>query len=149
MAVRQTIQVRGVFRHTLDDKSRVIVPQSLRPKGAQELIILQHPRSYLAVMTQGQFEDLHSHLVEEFPEPDQHRDFGLVLNHMARRVPMDSQGRMSLSADEIGHAGIDREIIFTTSGNRSQFEIWSPSRHAAAVQDKRETVGAMMQKLGI
>jgi len=51
MAVRQTIQVRGVFRHTLDDKSRVIVPQSLRPKGAQELIILQHPRSYLAVMT--------------------------------------------------------------------------------------------------
>lgn len=149
MAVRQTIQVRGVFRHTLDEKNRVIVPQSLRPKGAQELIILQHPRAYLAVMTQAQFDELHNNLVQEFPEPDQHRDFGLVLNHMARRAPMDSQGRMSLSADEIKHAGIEEEIVFTASGHRSQFEIWSPSRHAAAVQDKRETVGAMMQKLGI
>ncbi len=149
MAVRQTIQVRGVFRHTLDDKNRVIVPQSLRPRGAQELIIVQHPRSYLAVMTQEQFDELHSNLVQEFPEPDQHRDFGLVLNDMARRVSMDSQGRMSLSAEEVKHAGIDSVIIFTASGHRSQFEIWSPSRHVAAVQDKREAVGTMMQKLGI
>lgn len=148
MPARPSIQLRGVYRHALDDKNRVIVPQPLRGKGAQEIIVVQHPRAYLAVMTPDQFDKLHQHLLEEYPEADQQRDFAFILNHMARPVTMDAQGRMSLSPAEIEHAGVDREVVITGS-HRSQFEIWAPARHAAAVQDKREAVGAMLQKLGI
>jgi MraZ protein len=148
MPARPTIQLRGVYRHSLDDKNRVIVPQALRGKGAQEVIIVQHPRSYLAIMTTGQFDKLHQHLMEEYPEADQQRDFAFVLNHMARAVTIDAQGRMNLAQPEIEHAGIDREVIITGS-HRSQFEMWAPARHAAAVQEKRDAVGAMLQKLGI
>ena len=148
MPARPSIQLRGVYRHSLDDKSRVIIPQALRGRGAQEVIIVQHPKSYLAIMTREQFGTLHQHLIEEYPEADQQRDFAFILNHMARPVTMDAQGRMSLAQAEIEHAGIDREVVITGS-HRSQFEIWAPARHAAAVQEKREAVGAMLHKLGI
>jgi division/cell wall cluster transcriptional repressor MraZ len=149
MANQNGIDLRGFARHSLDDKNRVIVPQSLRPKGAREVIVLQHPKAYLAVMTRDQFHELKQHLAEEYPEADQQRDFGLVLNNMARLVPMDGQGRMGLSGAEIEHAGIDREMILTATGSRSQMEIWSPARYAAAVQERRDQVGSMLQKLGI
>ena len=149
MAARPSNILSGEYRHTLDEKNRLIVPLSLRAKGARELIVVQHPDAYLAVFTPQQFDKFHQSLVEKNMEPAERRRFIFMMNHVARPAAVDAQGRMSLSQVEIDHMGAGREVVFTRGSEVSLFEIWNPVRHGAAVQDQRDRFRQTLVKGGV
>ncbi len=141
--------LHGEHCHTLDDKNRLIVPLSLRAKGARELIIVRHPNAYLSVFTQEQFDRLYQSLVEKNKEPKERRSFVFMMNHVARTVPIDAQGRMSLSQAEVEHVSPGREVVFTRGSQQSLFEIWNPARHRAATQNEHDRFRVTLEAEGV
>lgn len=139
----------GEHRHTLDDKNRLIVPLSLRAKSARELIVVRHPKGYLAVFTQQLFDGLYQSLVEKNKDLKERRSFVFMMNHVARTVPMDAQGRMSLSQAEVEHMSPGREVVFTRGGEQSLFEIWNVSRHEAETLNERDRFRVTLETVGI
>jgi division/cell wall cluster transcriptional repressor MraZ len=149
MAVKSPNILHGEPRHALDEKNRLIVPSSMRAKGAKELIIVRHPNSYLSVFTPEQFDSLYQSLVEKNKEPKERRSFVFMMNHVARTVPVDAQGRMSLSQPEVEHVGPGREVVFTRGSERSSFEIWNTARHDAATTNERDRFRVTLETEGV
>ncbi|MBI5686376.1 MAG: hypothetical protein HZC54_14980 [Verrucomicrobia bacterium] len=149
MAARLPNILHGEPRHTLDDKNRLIVPLSMRAKGGGELIVVRHPNGYLSVFTQEQFDRLYQSLVEKNKEPKERRSFVFMMNHVARTVSVDAQGRMSLSQAEVEHVSPGREVVFTRGSEQSLFEIWNVSRHEAATLNERDRFRVTLETEGV
>ena len=149
MLVRSSNILHGEHRHTLDEKNRLIVPLSLRAKGAKELIVVRHPNGYLSAFTAAQFDKLYQSLVEKNKEPKERRSFVFMMNHVARTVPVDAQGRMSLSQTEVEHVSPGREVVFTRGSEQSLFEIWNVSRHGTAAQCERDRFRVTLETEGV
>jgi MraZ protein len=139
----------GEHRHTLDDKNRLIVPFSLRPKGARELIVVRHPNGYLAVFTKELFNSLYQSLIEKNKEPKERRSFIFMMNHLARTVAVDAQGRMGLAQAEVDHVRPGNEVIFTRGSDLSLFEIWNASRHDAATLNDGPRLRVTLESVGV
>lgn len=149
MAARSPNILHGEHCHTLDEKNRLIVPLSLRAKGARELIVVRHPNSYLSVFTPEQFDKLYQSLVEKNKDAKERRSFVFMMNHVARTVPVDAQGRMSLSQVEVEHVSPGHEVVFTRGSEQSLFEIWNVSRHGAATQNERDRFRVTLETEGV
>ncbi|OHE82629.1 MAG: hypothetical protein A2107_05540 [Verrucomicrobia bacterium GWF2_62_7] len=149
MATRSPNILHGEHRHTLDEKNRLIVPLSLRAKEARELIVVRHPNAYLSVFTPEQFDKLYQSLVEKNKEAKERRSFVFMMNHVARTVPIDTQGRMSLAQAEVEHVGPGREVVFTRGSELSLFEIWNVSRHSAATQNEHDRFRVTLETEGV
>lgn len=149
MTVQSSNMLHGEPRHTMDEKNRLIVPLSMRTKGARELIVVRHPNGYLSVFTQEQFDRLYQSLVEKNREPKERRSFVFMMNHVARTVPVDAQGRINLSQAEVEHVSPGREVVFTRGSEQSLFEIWNVSRHEAATLNERDRFRVTLETEGI
>ena len=139
----------GEHRHTLDDKNRLIVPFKLRAKSAKELIVVRHPNGYLAVFTQELFDSLYQSLIEKNKDPKERRSFIFMMNHLARTVAVDAQGRMGLVQSEVDHVSPGREVVFTRGSELSLFEIWNASRHDVATLNEQPRLRVTLENVGV
>lgn len=149
MTVRSSDILCGEPRHTLDEKNRLIVPLPMRTKGTRELIVVRHPNGYLSGFTKEQFDKLYQSLVEKNREPKERRSFIFMMNHVARTVPVDAQGRINLSQAEVEHVGPEREVVFTRGSEKSLFEIWNVTRHGAAALNENPRFKVTLESEGV
>lgn len=73
---------------------------------------------------------------------DDHDEFALALLESAHQLPFDPEGRVTLPAELIEHAGLDGEVLFVGRGGR--FQMWSP----ATYQEHRQQLLARLKARG-
>lgn len=121
---------RGRTSRNLDSKSRVMLPPNFR-----EILLSRSEEGKLVLTT-------YDRCIVGFPLPDwlefeskitgyrnpslKLRDFRRLVIGGSEEMSVDSQGRIRLSKDHLGYAGIGSEVVVMGQGNR--FELWQPER---------------------
>lgn len=117
----------GNFEHTLDDKGRLILPASFRPKLAEGAFVtpLDH---CLAILPAAEFDRMADALEERVAAGEVDVNALRAFASQADEVVPDSQGRVRLLPHLREIAGLDRSVVVT--GALRRIEVWDPARWA-------------------
>lgn len=114
----------GEFRHTLDAKGRVFVPAKFRADLGQNLVVAKTFGKFLVMYSESEWENF----MEKLDALGDDGEIGNMKRYIMKNAmptEVDTQGRISISADHREFAGLQKEISFI--GMRKYVEIWGSS----------------------
>lgn len=139
---------RGRTTRSLDAKGRLMLPPEFRN------ILLSRSEEGSLVLT------TYDNCVVGFPLPDwlefenkingiknparKLRDFRRLVVGGAEEMTTDAQGRIRLSKDHLGYAGIGGEAVLMGQGSR--FELWQPARLESVIGGDFDDVSEAVQE---
>jgi MraZ protein len=120
----------GEFHHTIDAKGRLIIPSRLRDEVEDSRVVLTPwAEGCIALWSGPGWSELEATLLRQ-------RRSNRATRAAVRRIAtgahldvVDRQGRITLPAALLEHAGLRRDAVVV--GNLDHGEIWSPERWAA------------------
>ncbi|MCX7825695.1 MAG: hypothetical protein N2689_09070, partial [Verrucomicrobiae bacterium] len=122
------------------------------PGGGTDLILIRRPGGYLVALTPDQYDHLHAISLEKIQDLAERRNFTSLMSHAARKVQIDKQARITLTPQEVEHAGAtaSRSVVIKTGSELSLFEVWEAKQHRESVAALMGDQGkAMLSKIGI
>jgi MraZ protein len=113
----------GEYRHSLDDKRRVILPARLRG-SVKRFVLARGLEECLSLYTEDAWKRLLSKL-QDLPVSNktQARAFKRLLISGAMSADVDGQGRLLVPESLGQYAGIERDVMVL--GMETHIEIWS------------------------
>ena len=116
------------------DHGRVILPAEWRPDGStKEFMVIVWPlttREYLLVLPPSRWEVLAKNLENLSLTDEQAALVERLIGSSTAMRSLDNYGRLPLPEDAAKGMGIESEAMLV--GRMNKFEVWSPSRYAAA-----------------
>jgi len=139
----------GTFRHVLDEKKRVAIPAKWRAtaKGSQEFYVLPDPKNCLVVLPASAMEKMLERADDISIGEYERRDVVRLIASRAHGSLCDKQGRIGLTEELLGHAGIDKDVVLV--GTLTRFEIWSPSRWAEVDRNAMQSFSEAAKQVGL
>jgi MraZ protein len=119
---------RGHFDQTLDAKNRLNVPAKLRPAFADGIVLMKsHDAPCVTIFTPEGFESFSdSFLSKLHPLKTEYQTITRFLSGSSFDMDLDAGGRVTLNAQLLSHAGIDKDVVLIGAHNR--LELWSRER---------------------
>ena len=108
----------NTYYHTLDAKNRLFIPAKYRELLGEEFIIFKGPEKCLYVYDKETFEKISQQFINTPNRMIQRSFFSQAVD-----VSPDKQGRVTLSADQVEHAGLAKDAVIAGTGQR--IEIWA------------------------
>ncbi len=126
---------QGEFRHTLDERGRVIIPAKFRPFLQQGMFLTRGLDGCLFLFPLNAWNEL-ARKIKELPltNPTARAFSRLVLS--GEECQMDRLGRILIPSHLREFAGLDENVVLIGQGNR--IEIWSESRWNELVERFRK-----------
>lgn len=122
----------GNFEFSVDSKGRVNIPSrfrsALNPEAHETFTICRAPDGCLSVYPNDLWEIYETELVSRPETPDTLRLKRLLYNTLTDST-MDTQGRITLSPNQMEAAGISKDV--TLVGQANHIEIWDTGRYQA------------------
>ncbi|MCB1103906.1 MAG: mraZ [Opitutaceae bacterium] len=140
----------GLFRHALDDKNRLTIPSAWRfAHGSDDTFLATpHPEGYIAVLPPAEVEKLRVKIANMALSDGAGQDFVARFFAQTQSLWFDKSGRMNLSAELLGHAGITKDTVLV--GGLTKFNIYNPERWTKVeARTSGENFGDLMRRLGI
>ena len=137
----------GEFRHNLDAKNRIFIPAKLRDELGQTFVVAKDIREKcLKVYSQTGWESYIAPLREQNRKLSE--KILRFLHASLVQVTPDSQGRIVLPQELVGHAEIDRNVVIV--GCCDYAEIWAEEAYdkLKADEDLSEMI-AELEALGL
>mgnify|MGYP001073364302 FL=1 len=113
----------GEYRHSLDDKNRIIVPSKFRSELDGKFIATRGLDGCLACFPVEEFSKYISTITSMPVEMKEVRQYLRTISANAVECDLDSQGRVVLPQKLREMANIKRDIVITGALNR--FEVWA------------------------
>ena len=140
----------GTYNHTIDAKGRLIVPAKFRAELGKEFFVTRGLNQCINVYPMEAWKEVTAKL-KNIPMTDvKGRKFMKFLIAGASGGEIDSQGRISLAANQKEYAGIGKEVAIV--GNIDYFEIWDKEKWEEFDGDNVDMVmedPSMFEDLGI
>lgn len=140
----------GEYRHTLDTKSRVIIPAKFRDELQDNFIITKGLDNCLFIYPQDEWLKIENK-IKELPMTNRDvRSFVRTFYSGAVDESLDKQGRVVIPQSLREHAGIDRDVVII--GVSTRVEIWSTENwdnYNNSQGMTYEDIAEKMQELGI
>ena len=138
----------GEYRHSIDEKGRLIVPSKLREQLGREFIATKGLDKCLYLYPMDEWKHVEDQLREKImTDPASRR---IVRFFLAGAVPceLDKQGRVLIPAQLRDFAGIDRDVVL--AGMLTRLEVWDEKNwdEANTVSDMDE-MAQVMADMGI
>ena len=141
----------GEYRHTIDAKNRVIVPQKLREMGSPEklwstFILTRGAEQCIFVYTPEAWERLARDLFERSTLPGKElRSFARSFGAAASYCTCDTQGRIVLPDKLRHHAALKRDVAWV--GVMDHAELWDAERWDACERENVATFEDIFEKM--
>lgn len=139
----------GEYRHSLDDKSRVIVPAKYREELGTSFILTKGLDGCLFIYTSSEWTQFEQKL-RALPLTNVNaRKFVRFFLAGAMECTMDKQGRILIPNNLVIYAEIEKDIIFIGMSNR--IEVWSSKKWEEYNEEEFDAniLAAQMKELGI
>lgn len=135
----------GQYKHTLDNKGRLIVPSKLREEFGDAFYLAKAPDGCLSVYPEKEWQKVLDRS-NELPASKM-RSMRYFFGSVAKCEP-DKQGRFLLPEGLRKYANISQEVIIV--GLASRAEIWAADRYEADEEKylTPEAIAAVMEELG-
>lgn len=118
----------GVFERQLDERGRVALPSSYRSTiGEQWYLSLGHDNC-VQVTDAATFEEMAAEIVANVKAGTETRARQRAFAGSVEMSGLDKQGRITIPAGLLRHAGIDPKSAVTVLGVLDHIEIWETSR---------------------
>ncbi len=111
----------GEFKHTLDAKGRVFVPAKFRADLGGNVIVAKTFGKFLVMYSEEEWINFMEKL-DELGETEDIGDMKRYIMKNAMPTDVDTQGRISISAEHREFASLVKEVSFI--GMRKYVEIW-------------------------
>lgn len=139
----------GEFEHSLDRKSRIIIPakfrEALKDNFVERFYITRGLDGCLFLFTEEEWKKQEQKFKSlSFTKPDA-RKFNRLFFSGASEIVCDSQGRVLLPQYLKEFAQIQKEVVIIGVSNR--IEIWSKTRWKEFYENTRETFEDTAEKL--
>jgi MraZ protein len=141
----------GEYRHTIDAKNRVIVPQKLREMGVPEelwstFILTRGPEGCIFVYTPEGWERLARSIIEGSTLPSKElRRFERSFSAAANHCTCDAQGRIVLPDKLRAYAGLKRDVVWV--GVIERAELWDAERWDAYEREQMPKFEETFEKM--
>ena len=135
----------GEFRHNLDDKGRLIIPQKLREKLENRLVITRGLDGCLFIYSEEEWRKI-SKKMEALPfESKNARTFERFFIAGAACLEFDKQGRVNISTSLIEYAELKKECVMLLLANR--IELWSKEKFESFLKENEESLSDVTENL--
>jgi MraZ protein len=136
---------RGEYQHTLDAKGRVSLPAKFRADMTGKLVLVKGLEKCLYVYSADEY----NRFVESLPSAE---DFDPRKSRVRRffmagsdDAEIDSAGRIKLPANQVGYAGLTKDVAVIGNGNR--IELWDAQAWAAYNSDEQGSIADLASEL--
>ena len=139
----------GEYNHTIDAKSRLIIPSKFREALGDEFVVTRGLDGCLFVFDNKEWAIFEEKLqkLPSLTNPDV-RKFVRFFMAGATSVEVDKQGRILIPAGLKDFAALEKDTVLIGVGNR--VEIWSKERYDGTVTyEDMEEIAKHMSELGL
>ena len=139
----------GEYNHTIDAKSRLIIPSKFREILGDEFVVTKGLDGCLFVFDNTEWTAFEEKLKQlpSLTNPNV-RKFIRFFMAGASTVEVDKQGRILIPASLKDHAALEKDVVLIGVGSR--MEIWSKERYEGTVTyDDMEEIAMHMSELGL
>lgn len=117
----------GTYNHSLDEKSRVILPSKLREKLGGTVYITLGLDKCLAVYPEETFEAIASRLSKISDYQSDNRGYKRTFFSNSYQCDVDKQGRIQLTKDSLDKCFIKKDVVIM--GVDDHVEIWDKEHY--------------------
>ncbi|MHC1747406.1 MAG: division/cell wall cluster transcriptional repressor MraZ [Cellulosilyticaceae bacterium] len=139
----------GEYRHSLDDKARVIIPSKYREKLGTDFILTKGLDGCLFIYPQSEW-SLFEQKLKTLPLTNENaRKFVRFFLAGAVECTTDKQGRILIPNNLRVYSHIEKDIVFIGMGNR--IEVWNSSKWDQYNDEEFDAnaLAVQMEELGI
>ncbi len=139
----------GEYSHTIDAKSRLIIPSRFRESLGDVFVVTKGLDGCLFVFDNAEWTAFEEKLqkLPSLTNPDV-RKFIRFFMAGASEVEVDKQGRILIPASLKEFAALEKDVVLIGAGSR--VEIWSKERYEGTVSyDDMEEIAMHMSELGL
>ena len=116
----------GEYRHSLDNKNRLIIPARLRSEIGDTFVLTRGLDGCLSIYTAAAWEKQEAQL-EKLPSTNKAaRAYTRFITSGASQQQFDGQGRIQIPSSLLGYAGISRNCLVIGAGEN--VEIWDEAK---------------------
>lgn len=138
----------GEYNHTIDPKSRVIIPAKFREKLGSEFVITKGLDGCLYGYPFDTWEEVGKNFRESIKSNKEARKFSRFFFASASDCDIDKQGRILIPANLREYAGLQKDVVI--AGNLTHIEIWDKARwEEANSYDDMDEVADKLSELGL
>lgn len=134
----------GEYRHSIDDKGRIIIPSKLRNDLGNNFIITKGLDGCLFIYSQNEWSNI-INKYKNLPDTKDKRSFMRIFLSGASICDYDRQGRINIPQALIKYASIDKECVIV--GVFDRLEIWSIESWDAYVDDNSSNLSFIADNL--
>lgn len=138
----------GEYRHSIDDKNRLIIPSSLRQQtegSKDEFVITRGLEQCLFLYPTLEWQSLGERLRNLSTTKSNSRAFVRLLFSGAHPVQPDGQGRITLPPGLKDFAQIEEKVVIIGAFNK--IEIWSEDRWSRYYKEQRSIFEELSEKI--
>jgi len=138
----------GEYSHSIDNKSRLIIPAKIREELGDKFAITKGLDGCLLMYPKDEWESFVMKLQSLPASRKDTREIKRFYLGGAYETDFDKQGRIQLPANLMKYAGIENEAVFVGVGNHA--EIWSSHKWQESSQfDNIEDLAEKISELGL
>lgn len=138
---------RGQYQHTLDEKSRIIIPAKYRERLGDIFIMSQGFERCLFIYPMAEWEKLEQQLMDRLTSEKEERDLIRLIGSSAVEIEADKQGRVVIPSHLREYAQIQKDIY--TIGVFTKIELWSKELWQEYSEGIKGSFEAMAKNTGL
>ena len=135
----------GTYTPKLDDKGRLILPAKFREEMKEGLVITRGQDRALDIRTREQFDEFTEKFTRASQTDARLRAYGRMLFALASEQVPDKQGRVSLTPELRGYAGLERDAVVI--GVYDRIEIWEPSAWTQYTGEQEQAFANLQEEI--
>lgn len=137
------------YNHTIDAKNRLFIPAKFREEFGDEIVISRSIRDKCLKIYSTAEWDRYLKPIKEGMDRDQSEFILRVMNGKSIRLPLDSTGRVQLTAELISFAGLEsKQVVIVGCGDYA--EIWSEEGYEQNVTNAdEEKIRMLLKSVGL
>ena len=118
----------GTHERQLDPKGRLALPAAFRPQLEPRCYLVLGDDKCVTVWTSNDFDSYAKDLLDKVRSGEMERDKLRAISSSASEVTIDAQGRILVSEEMRGFAGLSLNSKVIVTGAFDRVEIWEPTR---------------------
>ena len=135
----------GEYRHTIDDKGRIIIPSKFRTELGDSFVVTRGLENCLFVYSLVEWNKIVDKLKTlPFTKKDA-RNFTRFFLSGATITELDKQGRANILAPLIDYASLEKDCIII--GVNDRLEIWSKEKWEEFINDNEDKLSDIAENL--
>lgn len=135
----------GEYKHTIDEKNRVIMPVKFREDLGEVFYITKGFDECLFVFAEKEWENFRHKLDSNALKKKDYRKLQRIFIASANECTLDKQGRVLISTPLREYAGIEKEMVIIGVSNR--VELWSKEKWDAYNNDEDFDLSELAEQL--